>query len=923
MKIDGNVVIITYGNKLNEIQMNTMRDSFLILRNSDFVAKYFPCFLQTTILFNFKLEICRPKKLYFIYNNLSKADRSPIERLAQEHARKSRDETGEISFESSGFKNDLKFNSFNTAFSQLIQGVHLSTESFVQHQYGELKFWPVIDLAFVLANRPLVELGQSKLKHYKRDPSELDADPINLQVFGFQEEYNLDFGISFSAEIVNYLESILETKVPFRHVIFLISDQNTKIESIGNILVLNSIEASKVEQSPSSLIYFSLTLSLFFARSFFGHLISYETPNEKFIVEGIRGTVALLYLQASKQLNARLQAFHQVNMEVLDGELLQKLGPNGEDHFQKVLEDEQSDQVIEEDFNRNNISAGFLNESLLSNRSFEGQPDFETKTINELLFLYLVKLKHELFRIELGNGVLPLSNLTIDSSMKTIDSISYHNLLAKFKLYFLLRELKIPSSKFVRAFNYLCKSYRYQTITSATVIDFIQRYLPQSLGGGAKNIFIQDWFRENFEKAGVNIVSAAITPKKKAASKIGSFEIKQKDLCPSNSGNPIYRNHFTDVVLYDADFNPCYHFDLKIRDSEQLIEEISGRLVPAFIDLNNSEIGYFKADIDLNSQDRILTALLQGTPIQDSKLRFKVFMHLIFERRSLEFLDSAYSIIQDESNYILLEFVLKNAAELCEGLFPTKCYKQMHIELVQEVDTLKEQYLINSLERLYSYKEEQDDIGVQTNLRLIVEYLPHFSHYNFKKARQTLDDIATRAKGLPNDIFEGLVLALLDRYFAFYNVELKEKFCLIAHAASVPQYASFLKEATLRERCEQIEKRMYESDPEKHYDEIRRVILRYNRVAASNEDFLAIKNDLEDLCTARVDEAMIVDVFPLNNFITENNSVRRYTKELIEELQRKGMFDYVTIIKEQFENLLTYSELKDQVHAALIVKDPQ
>jgi hypothetical protein len=194
------VVVIAYGNKLNEIQTGTMRDSFLILRNNDFVAKYFPCFLQTTILFNFKLEICRPKKLCFIYNNLSKADRAGSEQSPQDQQRRSKDETAEMSFESMGMRKDLKFNSFNGAFSHLIQGVQLSTESFVQQQYGELKAWPLIDLAFVLANRPLVDLGQSRLRHYKKDPTEPDTDPVNLQIFGFQEEYSLDFGVEFSGD---------------------------------------------------------------------------------------------------------------------------------------------------------------------------------------------------------------------------------------------------------------------------------------------------------------------------------------------------------------------------------------------------------------------------------------------------------------------------------------------------------------------------------------------------------------------------------------------------------------------------------------------------------------------------------------------------------------------------------------------------
>ena len=900
--------------------MNTMRDSFLILRNSDFVARYFPCFLQATILYNFKLEICRPKKLYFIYNNLSKSDRTSSDLSVTLHTRKSKDETGEISFESTGMRRELKFNSFNPEFTELIEGMQLNTESFVQQQYGELKGWPFTDLAFVLANRPLVELGQSKLNHYKKDPSEPDSDPINLQIFGFKEEHSLDFGVEFSSEIINYLESILETKVPFRHVIFLMSDQNTKIESIGNILVLNSLEVSRVEVSPTSLIYFSLTLSLFFARSFFGNLISYETPNEKFIVEGIRGTVALLYLQASKLLNSRLGAFHDRKVEIRDGENGNPLNAAEEEHFERILEDPRADEAIEEDFRRQDITAGFLNDSLLSNRSFEGHADFEAKSINELLFLYLVKLKYELFKIELGASVLPLCNLTRDSSVKTIDSISYHNLLAKFKMYFLLKELKIPSNKFIKAFQVLCKSYKYQTISSKIVIEFIQVNLPRSFKEGGRNTFINDWFRENFEKAGVNIVSATVTNKKNSKTKIGSFEIQQTDPCPSNSGNPIYRKHFTDVVLYGSDYQVLHHIDLEVEDCERFpVEELHGKMLPTFIDLNYSEIGYFKPNFANDRLESLLTRLIQGDPVEDSKLKFKLFMHLMFERKILEFLDSAFSIIDNEPNYILLEFVLKNAAELCESFFPTKCYKMQDMRLVHEADMIKENYLAKGLERLLAYTEDMDNkIGEQKNLRLIIEYLPHFSHYNFKKARQTLEEIAKKAKVLPNDLFEQLVVSLLDRYFAFYNVELKEKFCLIDHAVSLSEFSAFLRQDALKSRCETIDRRMYSTEEGAHYDEVRRLILRYNRVAATNEDFLAMKNDLEDLCTARVDEAMIVEVFPLNDFITENNSIRRYTKELIDELQRKGMFDYITIIKEQFENLNSLSELKDQIYSEIL-----
>lgn len=50
--------------------MNTLSQSFLILRNVDFIARYFPFFLQTSIRSCFSLEIAHPKEITFIYNSL-------------------------------------------------------------------------------------------------------------------------------------------------------------------------------------------------------------------------------------------------------------------------------------------------------------------------------------------------------------------------------------------------------------------------------------------------------------------------------------------------------------------------------------------------------------------------------------------------------------------------------------------------------------------------------------------------------------------------------------------------------------------------------------------------------------------------------------------------------------------------------------
>lgn len=53
-----------------------MQESYLIVRNVDFVAKYFPFFLQTSLRSSFTLEISHSKSLSFIYNNLSKRKQS-------------------------------------------------------------------------------------------------------------------------------------------------------------------------------------------------------------------------------------------------------------------------------------------------------------------------------------------------------------------------------------------------------------------------------------------------------------------------------------------------------------------------------------------------------------------------------------------------------------------------------------------------------------------------------------------------------------------------------------------------------------------------------------------------------------------------------------------------------------------------------
>jgi hypothetical protein len=75
-KLGKNIVILKYGVKISETQIKSMESSYLILRNVDFVAKYFPFFLQTSIRSGFKLQISYPRNLHFVYNNLKKRKNS-------------------------------------------------------------------------------------------------------------------------------------------------------------------------------------------------------------------------------------------------------------------------------------------------------------------------------------------------------------------------------------------------------------------------------------------------------------------------------------------------------------------------------------------------------------------------------------------------------------------------------------------------------------------------------------------------------------------------------------------------------------------------------------------------------------------------------------------------------------------------------
>lgn len=53
--------------------MKTLDQSYLILRNVDFVAKYFPFFLQTSIRGTFRSQICYPSNLNLVFNSVEES----------------------------------------------------------------------------------------------------------------------------------------------------------------------------------------------------------------------------------------------------------------------------------------------------------------------------------------------------------------------------------------------------------------------------------------------------------------------------------------------------------------------------------------------------------------------------------------------------------------------------------------------------------------------------------------------------------------------------------------------------------------------------------------------------------------------------------------------------------------------------------
>lgn len=103
-----------------------------------------------------------------------------------------------------------------------------------------------------------------------------DQNTTSLKIYGFKQ-YEVEYIEKFSKEALVFLQNLFEDSMPYSEIVFLISDKNTKIESLGNILIFNDLQLTKMTQSPSSLIYASLTMALFYSRVYFGSLISYTS----------------------------------------------------------------------------------------------------------------------------------------------------------------------------------------------------------------------------------------------------------------------------------------------------------------------------------------------------------------------------------------------------------------------------------------------------------------------------------------------------------------------------------------------------------------------------------------------------------------------------------------------------------------------
>lgn len=780
----------------------------------------------------------------------------------------------------------------------------LSKDDFVYATYSELKNWLFNDLSFVFTSRKLTQIKNTDLPHINADDDdEVEDRFVNLRIFGFRS-YNLDFIVAFSKELVAYLETIFGKDVPFEHIIILVSDKSTKIESIGNILILNDLEFNQIDQSPTSLIYTSLTVSLFFARIYFGNIITYVSPEEKFVVEGVRGTLALLFLQNSRVLDSELQDFSKGKVR------LEKII-----QVDDMSETEAYKSVLDEDINTENSSrtnanshSNFLNESILSHRS-TGQPDRQREMleINDLLNLYLVDMKYKNFEIELSHHTNPLYDSNTYFNKETLESITYNNSLAKFKMYYVLKELKIPTCQFIKAFRLLVKSYSNECISSQIFIEFMDEQLSDDK---MTSYELQDWFMYNFEKTGINKISYEIVQKDKRL-KIKHFKLIQSDMCMQNKSNPVLRKHTTDILLLNADLEPAYHFDIAIDDKrEEMIKELVNKNMPKAVILNASENGYYYGSF---SETDVTVLLDKLDRLKSEVYRYKLFKHLLLNNCYIDFLDYAPQVVADEKNYILLEFILKTSANLIESIFPSKCYMVFDEIIVNEAESMKIQFSNVMLKRILAQNRKENK-GIA---QLLISYLPHFMCCSFKHAReilsviekQPLDDLA---------MLRYMIEALLERYFVFHNVDMGEKQSLVKYVCKSEVLNKCISEDQMTTVCDEYGDRLINAKDEFIFDTVYKVNLKYNRVITNDGDYAFLMQNIKNLCNARIDENIILDIFPLNYVMDDSNSCKRLTVDLIGDLDQRGMFDYSSIIAELYDKMTAAEKLYKDAHRLII-----
>lgn len=771
----------------------------------------------------------------------------------------------------------------------------------VYSTFSELKNYLFNDLSFVFTSRKLDVIRQAELQHRIQDDCDEDDRFVSLKIFGFKS-YELDFIVAFSKELVTYLESIFDKNVPFDHIIVLISDKNTKIESIGNILVINDMELKRIEESPASLIYTSLTVSLFFARIYFGNIITYVSPEEKFVVEGVRGTLALLFLQNSRVLDGYLQEYStgKVRLE----KIIQIEEVKDAETYKSVLED-----CTGENTGRNSTIAGnnFLNESILSHRSAD-LPDRQREMleINDLLNLYLVDMKYKNFEIELSQHTTPLYDSNVYFNKEQLDGIVYNNSLAKFKMYYVLKELKIPTGQFIKAFRLLVKSYSYESISSQIFIEFMDEQLADDR---MTSYELQDWFMYNFEKSGINKINYEMIQKEKRQ-KIKQFKLIQSDMCVQNKSNPVLRRHTTDILLLNADLEPAYHFDIAIDDrKEELIKELVNKNMPKAVILNASENGYYYGSF--NESD--VTVLLEKLDkLKNQVYRYKLFKHLLLNHSFIDFLDFSPQLLSSEDNYLLLDFILYNASELIEAIFPSKCYADFDEHVVNEAENIKSLFAGVIIKRLVG--REKEPKGVK---RLFATYLPHFMSCSFKQARELM--AAIEKHPIKDEaILKFVVESLLERYFVFHNVDIGEKQSLVKFVCRSPVLSKVVNEEQMNRVCDEYGDRLLNSKDEFIFDTIYKVNLKYNRVITSDDDYAFLMANIKNLCNARVDENIILDIFPLNCVTPRTDACRRMTERLADDLQSRGMFDYSAVIREQFDKMADRQRVYKDAHALLL-----